>query len=307
MTVRDAIAMRAFPPCDGVEHHFVDAGGVRLHVATAGPVDGPVVVLLHGWPQHWWLWRDVIPALAADGRRVVAPDLRGFGWSQVTPGGYDKEQFAADILALLDALELDVVDLVGHDWGGWTAQLMALRAPHRIRRLALLNIPPVWQTAGPIARHLHKLAYQPVVATPGLGPLAHRTPLLWWTLRRTGMPADAIAEFRPAFRSKARSVAGSKVYRTFLRREVPAIVRGRYDGRRLSMPVRVLFGLDDAAIARSLLDSFELHADDVQITDVPDCGHFIVDERPQQVTAWLQAVLGVAEGPPVGGAEVVQR
>jgi pimeloyl-ACP methyl ester carboxylesterase len=283
--------MRAFPPCDGIDHSFVDAGGVRLHVASAGPADGPVVVLLHGWPQHWWLWKEIIPALAAEGRRVLAPDLRGFGWSEVTPTGYDKEQFATDVLALMDALGVVDVDLVGHDWGGWTAQLMALRAPHRVRRLALLNIPPVWQTAGGAMRHLHKLAYQPVVGAPGLGPLAHRSAPLWWTLRRAGMPAVAAAEYRVAFRPPERAVAGSKVYRTFLRREVPAIARGRYEGQRLTMPVRVLFGLDDAAIARSLLDGFAMHADDVQITDVPDCGHFIVDERPQQVAAWLGDVL----------------
>lgn len=284
--------MRAYPPVPGVEHADVLAGGLRMHVATAGPADGPVVVLLHGWPEHWWLWHAVMPALAADGRRVIAPDLRGFGWTEVTTDGYDKEQFATDVLALLDALGVEQCDLVGHDWGGWTAQLMALRAPQRFRTLAVLNITHVWLTTGGTYKHLPKLAYQPLVGAPGLGPLVHRTAPMWALVRRSGMPAAAAAEFRAAYRSPERAAAGSKVYRTFLAREIPALMRGRYDGQRLTMPVRVLFGLDDVAIDRSMLDDFPLHADDVQITDVPDCGHFIVDEQPERVVAWLRETLG---------------
>ncbi len=283
--------MRAFPPCDGVQHDFVDAGGVRLHVASAGPADGPPVVLLHGWPEHWWLWHAVIPALAADGRRVIAPDLRGFGWSEVTPVGYEKEQLASDVLALLDALGIGQVDLVGHDWGGWTAQLVALRAPQRVRTLSLLNIPHVWQKPGGTVRYAHRLAYQPLVAAPGLGRLVQRGAPMWWVMRRSGMPAPAAREFRAAMREPGRAYAGSLVYRSFLLRDIPAAARGRYDAQRLTMPVRVLFGLDDVAIKRSMLDGFAEHADDVQITDVPGCGHFIVDEQPERTVAWLREVL----------------
>src|SRR4051794_33022829 len=80
---------RPFPEVEGVEHRYVDAGGLRMHVAEAGP-QGEPIMLLHGWPQHWYLWRDVIPPLAEE-YRVIAPDLRGFGWSDAPPDGYDKE------------------------------------------------------------------------------------------------------------------------------------------------------------------------------------------------------------------------
>jgi pimeloyl-ACP methyl ester carboxylesterase len=283
--------MRTYPPCEGVEHTFVDAGGVRLHVATAGPEDGPAIVLLHGWPQHWWLWHEVIPALAADGRRVIAPDLRGFGWSEVTPGGYDKEQFATDVLALMDAMGIDSADIAGHDWGGWTAQLIALRAPERVRSLSIFNIAPVWPATGRTLRSLHRFLYQPLVAAPGLGARLQRSRLLWRAMERQGVPATSVAAFRGPFAEQERGRAGSLVYRTFLRREIPALLRGRYDGQRLTMPVRVLFGMDDAVIRRPMLDGFHDHADDVEITEVPGCGHFIVDERPQQVTQWLRDVL----------------
>ena len=89
------------PELPGVEHRFVDAGGLRTHVAEAG--EGEPLLLLHGWPQHWWCWRDLIPALAPH-YRVIAPDLRGHGWTDAPPGGYEKEQLASDVLALVDAL-----------------------------------------------------------------------------------------------------------------------------------------------------------------------------------------------------------
>lgn len=291
--------MRPFPPCDGVEHHFVDAAGLRMHIATAGPADGPVVVLLHGWPEHWWLWHAVIPVLAAEGRRVIAPDLRGFGWTEITNGGYDKEQMASDVLALLDALEVYGCAIVGHDWGSWVSQLAALRQPDRFRLVAMLNMAHVWLSPARTWRSLPRFLYQPLVSAPVLGPAIQRGPL-WSVLTRAGVPAADAREYRAAMREPGRAVAGAKVYRAFMLREALALSRGPYEEQRLTMPVRVLMGLDDPVIRRSMLDGLEHHADDVRITEVPDCGHFIVDERPELVTAWLQEIL--AETAPAGAA-----
>lgn len=279
--------MRVFPPCDGVEHRFVDAAGLRMHVACAGPEDGNVVLLLHGWPEHWWLWHRVIPVLADAGFRVLAPDLRGFGWTDAPPRGYHKEQLATDVLALLDALGVGEVLLAGHDWGGWTGQLVALRAPARVRRLALLNIPPIWQPTGQSLRRAHRLAYQLPLAAPGLGPRAQRMGLTWWLLRRAGLPPAQAAEFRAAWADTAHARAGSQIYRSFLLKDMPAVARGRYDAQRLAMPVRVLFGVDDVVVHRRMFDSLAERADDSAITEVPDCGHFVVDEQPELTARWL--------------------
>ena len=89
------------PSVPGIAHKRVRANGVELHVATAG--EGPPVVLLHGWPQHWYCWRRMIGPLA-ERYSVLAPDLRGWGWSEAPPGDYSKATFAADIVALLGAL-----------------------------------------------------------------------------------------------------------------------------------------------------------------------------------------------------------
>ena len=96
------------PQLDGVTHRTVPARGLRFHVAEAGA--GDPIVLVHGWPQHWWMWRHVVPLLAPHARLVMI-DLRGFGWSDAPPGAYDKQTLADDLLAVLDALGLERVRL----------------------------------------------------------------------------------------------------------------------------------------------------------------------------------------------------
>ncbi|HYJ20397.1 MAG TPA: alpha/beta fold hydrolase, partial [Solirubrobacterales bacterium] len=116
--------MPELPPVDGVSHRTVRARGLDFHVAEAGSGDD-VVLCLHGWPQHWYEWRHLMPALA-DRHRVLALDLRGFGWSEAPPKGYEKENLASDVLAVLDQLGIERVKLVGHDWGGWVGFLLCL-------------------------------------------------------------------------------------------------------------------------------------------------------------------------------------
>jgi pimeloyl-ACP methyl ester carboxylesterase len=187
-----------------VEHrHVALPDGTRLHVAVAGA--GPPLVLVHGWPQHWWAWRRMLPELAR-GRRVLCPDLRGLGWSDAPPGVYAKEDWAADLLALLDALDLARVDLAGHDWGGLVVLLAALRAPERVRSVAALSILHPWPRptgfppqpgrsrlergrgrARPSPGRLLALAYQPALAAPVVGErLLRHAPDAVRTLIRRG-------------------------------------------------------------------------------------------------------------------------
>src|SRR3954464_11803868 len=127
------------PAVPGVEHRFVEADGVRLHVAEAG--DGPPLLLVHGWPQHWWSWRKVIPRLA-ERYRVLAVDLRGHGWSEAPPGDYAKATFAADLLALLDAEGIERTKILAHAGGGYGGFLLAMDPPERVERMVVLDAPP---------------------------------------------------------------------------------------------------------------------------------------------------------------------
>src|SRR5258705_12123731 len=105
-------------------HAQVDVGEVRLHVVEAGKKGGPLVVLLHGFPEFWWAWRHQLPALAGAGYRAVAMDLRGYGASDKPPRGYDTGTLSADVAGVVRALGQNRAVIVGHDWGGWLAWSM---------------------------------------------------------------------------------------------------------------------------------------------------------------------------------------
>jgi pimeloyl-ACP methyl ester carboxylesterase len=180
------------PALPGVEHHWLDVpsgcGRVRLHVAEAGA--GTPVLLLHGWPQHWWCWRRVIERLR-NHYRLLAPDLRGFGWSEAPGTGYSATGFASDAVGLLDALGLTRAHVVGHDWGGFAAILLALRHPERVDRLLLSNTPGPWARPSPsTVAGLRRAWYAGLVATPILGERVVRHPrFVPWFLRLGGQAA----------------------------------------------------------------------------------------------------------------------
>jgi pimeloyl-ACP methyl ester carboxylesterase len=131
-------------------HRDVSANGIRLHVAEAGT--GPLIVLLHGFPQYWWTWRHQLTGLAEAGFRVVAPDLRGYGASDKPPRGYDALTVAGDIAGLIRALGEREAFVVGHDWGGHIGWTLAALHPRAVRRLAVLSIPHPLRWTGALAR-----------------------------------------------------------------------------------------------------------------------------------------------------------
>jgi pimeloyl-ACP methyl ester carboxylesterase len=135
-------------------HRDISANGIRLHVAEAGT--GPLVVLLHGFPEFWWSWRHQLSALADAGFRVVAPDLRGYGASDKPPRGYDAMTLASDIAGLVRALGERSAAVVGHDWGGTIAWTLAATHSHLVRRLALVSAPHPLRWLPAVARDSHQ-------------------------------------------------------------------------------------------------------------------------------------------------------
>ncbi len=133
------------PSCVLVEgpwtHRDVTANGARFHVAECGPADGPLVLLLHGFPQFWWSWRHQLVALGAAGFHAVAPDLRGYGASDKPPRGYDAYTLASDVAGMVPALGADEAVVVGHDWGGVLAWTVATLHPRVVRALGVVAMP----------------------------------------------------------------------------------------------------------------------------------------------------------------------
>ncbi len=123
------------------EHREVTANGARFHLAECGPADGPLVLLLHGFPEFWWSWRHQLVALGEAGYRAVAPDLRGYGASDKPPRGYDAYTLSSDVAGMVRALGAREAHLVGHDWGGALAWSVATLHPGVVSRLSVLGMP----------------------------------------------------------------------------------------------------------------------------------------------------------------------
>ncbi|HEV7753492.1 MAG TPA: alpha/beta hydrolase [Baekduia sp.] len=267
-------------------HRFVETPRLRVHVAEAG--EGEPVLLLHGWPQHWYAWRNVIPLLS-ERHRVICPDLRGFGWTDAPRDGYGTAALVDDLLALLDTLELDRVLIVGHELGGRLGFHVALRAPARVRRLVTLNaMHPYWSVRR-LAPHAWRSWWTVFVETPFMGrAMLRRLPAFTRLLFRLGSPhpaarsAFAVDEYIAALRAPARARAAERVQSEFAYREIVPTLLGRHKSTRLVVPTLMLNGTKDFALAPDL-GGYAPYADDLQVELIADAGHFLHEERPQLV------------------------
>ncbi len=270
------------PELPGVRHEYVDAAGLRTHVALAGAEDAPPVVLVHGWPQHWWAWRTVIPRLA-ERHRVIAPDLRGHGWTEAPRSGYAKEQLATDLIAVLDALGAERVTWVGHDWGGWIGFLAGLRAPERFQRMLALCIPHPWTVPHP--RQLALLGYQGPISAPFIGPrVAGR---MVRSILQSGRGNDPLAAADVAlFAEHIPADVTVSMYRTFLTHEVVPIARGRYAHAVLEFPTTVLVGERDLVTKGTPTGPVSGQAQ-LQVGVLDGVGHWVPEQRSQAIVDWV--------------------
>ena len=233
----------------------------------------------------------MLPALAQR-YRVIAPDLRGAGWTDAPAAGYAAEQLVADVVALLDALELDRVRVMAHDWGALVGFLLCLNHPHRVERYVSLAIPHLFVKFNPrLMAALPRLWFQYAIAAPVVGPFLlgragqpMATYLLdHYTSDRSAFTAQDRELFVAPFRDPARAKAGSALYRNFIVPLFPRVMSGRYRSMRLSTPTLILYGSEDPNMTEAILQGYEDHADDLTIEEVDGASHFIADEKPAAV------------------------
>jgi len=285
------------PSLAGVEHRFFDLPGLRMHVAEAG--SGEPLLMLHGFPQHWWAWRKVVPALAAS-YRVICPDLRGAGWTDAPPDGYTGDQLLADVIALLDALHLEKVNILGCDWGGLVGFRLCLAHPERVQRYLCIATPHPYAEFHPrMLLSMWKIWPMFAIATPVLGPwllrAGHQRLPRWLMTSDTRDPSvfspDDIDAFVAPFKDPARARAGSALYRNFILSEPKRAVAGANRATRLQTPTlslygTVLYGGDDASREHpECLGGYEAYADDFTLEHVPGAGYYIAEEQPDVVIA----------------------
>jgi pimeloyl-ACP methyl ester carboxylesterase len=287
------------PALPGVEHRWLDVlsstGPVRLHMAEAGT--GAPVLLLHGWPQHWWCWRAVIKRLR-DHYHLLVPDLRGFGWSEAPGVGYSSAGFAGDAVGLLNALGLTRANVIGHDWGGFTGILLGLRHPERVERLLLSNTPGPWvRLNARTVAGLRRAWYAGLVATPVVGERVVGHPrFVPWFLRLGGQAAlfadEDAALYADQFRDPARAAASSRLYRYYLQTARVVLLQRAFAGQRLEAPTRLLFGTDDFYIPPAILEGVEAHGDDLALEVIRGCSHWMPEERPDLIADRALALFG---------------
>lgn len=265
-----------------VTHHFADLDAVRLHYVTAGA--GDPVVLLHGWPQTWFMWRDVIPLLASH-FALVAPDMRGLGDSARPADGYDKMTVARDIAELMTRLGHDRFRVVAHDWGGPVAFALAAQFPERVIAMAIFDAP-VLGDGGPIEHHgrwhfgFHALPGLPEALTDGREDAYLRFFFKFAGAKPDAISEEAQAEYVRAYSQPGAMTAGFNYYRA-VPQDIADNTAFREAGRKLAMPILV-YGGDPATRGRgmSALESWARMADNVSGGVAENCGHWIPEERP---------------------------
>jgi pimeloyl-ACP methyl ester carboxylesterase len=258
-----------------------------MHIVEAGPEDAPPVLLLHGWPQNWYAFRKLIPDLSAK-YHVVAPDLRGWGETEAPATGYDLSQRAADVIALIEALDLantDKVRLVGHDWGCFIGFIICAERQELIDRFMALGLFHLWPRVGLkqiIAAR--RFWYWPVVASPGLGARMVRSRRVRKRIYKswaasgvewTDFDFDALTAHLD---EPARARATSLSYRAALKEIVPTVA-GRYRRTTVTTPILFLHGYADGCIDPVLVTPTK-HAPNMKIEMLPGVGHFVAEEAP---------------------------
>jgi pimeloyl-ACP methyl ester carboxylesterase len=291
-----ATGIRSEPAVEGValEHrHATVDDGVRLHYVEAGA--GPLVVLLHGFPEFWYGWRHQIPALVEAGFRVVAPDQRGYAGSDKPSDWreYRIEILARDIDRLIAACGEERALVVGHDWGAAVAWALAMLHPERVERLAILNVPhPRRMLQGlRTARQLRKSWYMFWFQIPWLPEAAERASGQQFAKRAFAMARrpgafteEDIERYLAAMRIPGALTGMVAWYRAALRRTPKASLRLM---RRIEAPTLVIWGVRDAALGEELAEPEPDWVPNARVVRLPEASHWVQHDEPERVNELL--------------------
>ena len=286
---------------DGIVSHRTETvNGISLHWVEAG--DGPLVVLLHGFPEFWYSWRHQIPALAAAGYRVVAPDMRGYNDSE-KPEGYDSylgQALSGDIVGLITACGEERATIVGHDWGGVVAWGTAIHHPQVVEKLVILNAPHPGvflrgvRNPAQILRSSYMVGFQAPVL-PEMALRARGFALLKLALRSGSQKAGAFTDedlqrYEQAFAKPGALTAMLAYYRAMGRRLLPAArqhgAMSAEGGRTVIAPTMVIWGRNDPVLGVDLADPGDL-VPNRRIEFVEDAAHFVQADAPDRVNELL--------------------
>ena len=272
-----------------VEHGTADSGGVKIHYAALGPKTGPLVVMVHGFPDFWFTWRAQMDALAAQGYRAVALDLRGFNLSDKPKGveNYDMRLLVGDVGAVIRAQGREKAIVVAHDWGGAIAWQVAFHTPQVVEKLIIVNLPhpkglsrelasnAAQQKASQYARNFQQPDSHLKLTAAGLA---------FWV-----GDAEAKKKYVAAFER-----SDLEAMMNYYRRNYPREPYREAQGELIKpqAPVLMIHGLKDTALLSPALNGTWDWVDDFTLVTLPDAGHFAQQDQPEKVNRailmWLK-------------------
>ncbi len=270
------------------QHRDIITNGIRMHYVTQGT--GPLIVLLHGFPEFWYSWRHQISFLAEHGYTVVAPDLRGYNDSDKPRKGYNVGTLVRDIEGLIKGLGQEKATIVGHDWGGALAWAFAMRYPQMTERLIVLNAPhpaAMYRELRTL-KQLRKSWYMFFFQLPWLPEAIlsrNRAEVIGEMLSRSAVqksafPPEVIEKYRDAMSKPGAMTAALNYYRQMFRRS-PRKTTGRI--QTISAPTLLLWGEQDIALGIELTHGLEQWVENIQVHYLPDSGHWVQQEKPDSV------------------------
>jgi epoxide hydrolase 4 len=277
-----------------LEHSYIETNGVKLHVVQAGPKSGVPVILLHGFPEFWYGWRKQIPALAEAGCRVIVPDQRGYNLSDKPKGvkNYDVYTLVDDILGLIDALEYEKVNLVGHDWGAIVAWTLANKYPERLHKLSIMNAPHPAVMKRFLLRDFEQMRrswYVYLFQLPWI-------PEAWmkrdnWRGAASALRGDGrihtftnedIVKYKEAWSQPEAMTSMLNWYRAAVRYQLPIP-----KDPRIKVPTLMMWGMKDFALSHRMARPSMDYVDEGNLILFPDATHWVQLDAAEEVNHYL--------------------
>jgi pimeloyl-ACP methyl ester carboxylesterase len=277
-----------------LEETFINTNGIQLHTVMAGPQSGPPVVLLHGFPETWRCWIRQLPALVQAGCRVIVPDQRGYNLSDKPKGikAYRVDTLAEDILGLIDALDYEKVNLVGHDWGALVAWMLAVKHPERLHRLGIINVPHpavMWQFLRRDLEQMRRSLYALFFQLPWLPEMILRArdwrlaaSALCRTSRENAFTEEDIEKYKEAWSQPGAMTAMLNWYRAAAR-DRPQLT----DDMRIRARALILWGVNDVALSRRMARPSLDYCEDGRLIFFPEATHWVQREEAEEVNRHL--------------------
>jgi pimeloyl-ACP methyl ester carboxylesterase len=276
-----------------VEAIFFQNANVRLHAIAAGPKEGPVVVLLHGFPEFWYGWRRQIEPLADAGFRVIVPDQRGYNLSSKPSGvaAYALTELVSDVIAIADQLGQEKIFLAGHDWGAAVAWSTALLYPQRIAKLVALNVPHPSVMRSFMMKHMRQmlrswyifffqLPYLPEAFFSAFHFLVGARSLLR-SSRPGTFSAEDLNQYRTAWSQPGALTAMINWYRALFR------TRAKFPDKTVRIPTRILWGERDAFLLAEMAHESLRYCKDAELFTFANASHWLQHEEPARVSELL--------------------